>query len=103
MGNRFWSRKRSDRFRAIGWFVLAFGLAVAAVFYFLGAQTADPVLNDMTALGDPRSLRHGKGGMMGHFGILLTERGEAVTSPFGERRLIAGGAALVPRDLFLAE
>ena len=66
MGNRFWSRKRSDRFRAIGWFVLAFGLAVAAVFYFLEAQTADPVLNDMTALGYQRSLRHGMGVMTGH-------------------------------------
>ena len=100
MVNRFWSRKRSDRFRAIGWLVLAFGLAVAVVFYFLEAQTADPVLNDTTALGYQRSLRHGMGVMMGHFGILLTEWSDAATSPLGEALLIAAGAALIAGYFF---
>jgi hypothetical protein len=95
MVHRFWAGKRSDRFRAIGWFVLAFGLVVAAVFYFVELRAADPVLNDMTALGYQRSLRHGMGVMMGHFGILLTEWSDAVTSPLGEALLIAVCAALV--------
>jgi len=102
MANRFWARKRSDRYRAIGWFVLAFGLAVAAVFYFIEVRTADPVLNDMTALGYQRSMRHGVGAMMGHFGILLTEWSDAVTSPLGEALLIAVCAALVGAYFFRA-
>jgi hypothetical protein len=59
--------KRSDRLRTTGWFVLASGLAGAAVFYRVKARTENPVLDDVTALGYTRSLQHGLGVMAGYF------------------------------------
>jgi hypothetical protein len=86
--------KRSDRLRAIGWIVLASGLAVAAVFYWIEARTADVALNDTTALGYTKSLRHGMGVMMGPFGLMLTEWQETLMTPLGEALMIAVCAAL---------
>jgi len=92
--------KRSDRLRAIGWFVLVLGLAGAAVFYWVTVRTMDPALNDMTALGYSRSLRHGMGVMMGPFGLMLTEWQEGLMSPIGEALIIAICAALVSGYFF---
>src|SRR5919108_5034537 len=102
MDNWFRAPKQSDRFRAVGWSVLACGLAAAAVVYVVEARTAEPVLNDTTALGYQRGLQHGMGVMMGHFGILLTEWSDAVTSPLGEALLVAVCAALVAAYFFRA-
>jgi hypothetical protein len=96
----FSALKRSDRLRATGWFVLASGLAGAAVFYWVKARSADAVLNDVTALGYTRSLQHGVGVMMGQFGVMLTEWQEGLTSPIGEALMIAIGAALVAGYFF---
>ena len=92
---RFSALKRSDRLRAIGWVVLASGLIVAAVFYYVETRSADPVLDDTTALGYTRSLRHGMGVMMGQFGVMLTDWQESLTSPIGQALMIAACAALL--------
>jgi hypothetical protein len=97
---RFSSLKRSDRLRATGWFVLAGGLAGAAVFYWIKARAADPVLDDMTALGYTRSMRHGMGVMMGQFGVMLTEWQESLTSPIAQALMIAICAALMAGYFF---
>jgi hypothetical protein len=97
---RFSALKRSDRLRAIGWFVLASGLAGAAVCYSVKARTADPVLNDVTALGYTRSLQHGMGVMMGPFGAMLTEWEQSLMSPIGQALMIAICAALVAGYFF---
>jgi hypothetical protein len=97
---RFSARKRSDRLRAIGWFVLASGLAAAAVLYWVKTRTADPSLNDVTALGYARSLQHGIGVMMGPSGAILTEWQQSLTSPLGQALLVAICAALVAGYFF---
>jgi hypothetical protein len=97
---RFAALKRSDRLRAIGWFVLACGLAAAALLYWVEARTADPVIDDMTALGYRRSMQHGMGVMMGQFGIVLTGWQESLTSPIGQALMAAICAALVAGYFF---
>jgi hypothetical protein len=92
--------KRSDRLRAIGWAVLALGLAGAIAFYWITTRTADPALDDMTALGYTRSMQHGMGVMMGQSGVILTEWQQRLTSPVGEALIIALGAALVAGYFF---
>jgi hypothetical protein len=94
--------KQSDRLRAIGWFVLASGLAGAAVLYWVETRTADPVLDDMTAVGYTRSLQHGVGVMMGQFGIMLTDWQESLMSPIGQALMTAICAALVAAYFFRA-
>ena len=97
---RFSALKRSARLRAIGWVVLASGLAGAAVVYWIKARTADPVLDDTTALGYTRSLRHGMGVMMGPFGAMLTEWQEGLMSPLGQALIVAACAALLAGYFF---
>jgi hypothetical protein len=94
------SLKRSDRLRAIGWVVLAFGLGGAAVFYWIRSRAADAVLDDMTALGYTRSLQHGMGVMMGTFGGILTEWQQRLTSPLGQALTIATCAGLLAGYFF---
>ena len=94
------SLKRSDRLRATGWIVLAFGLGGAAVFYWVRSRAADTVLDDMTALGYTRSLQHGMGVMMGQFGGILTEWQQGLTSPLGQALTIAICAALLAGYFF---
>jgi hypothetical protein len=96
---RFSALKRSDRLRAIGWLVLASGLAGAAAFW-VRARTADAALDDVNALGYTRSLRHGMGVMMGQFGLILTDWQETLTSPIGQALTIAVCAALVAGYFF---
>jgi uncharacterized membrane protein len=97
---RFAALKRSDRLRAIGWLVLASGLAGAALLYWVEARSADPVLDDRTALGYTRALHHGMGVMMGQFGIVLTEWQESLTTPIGHALMTAVCAALVAGYFF---
>lgn len=96
----FSARKRSDRLRAIGWCVLAAGMSGAAALYWVKTVTADPTLDDTTALGYGRSLQHGMGVMMGQSGIILTAWQQDLTSPLGQAVLIAIGAALVAGYFF---
>jgi hypothetical protein len=97
---RFAALKRSDRLRAIGWIVLASGLAGAALLYWVEARTADPVIDDVTALGYRRSMQHGMGVMMGQFGIVLTGWQESLSSPIGQALMTAICAALVAGYFF---
>jgi len=96
----FSALKRSDRLRAIGWLVLGAGLAGAAVRYWIQLQSADPVLNDATALGYSRSLQHGMGVMMGQFGLVLTDWQQTLTSPIGQALMTAACAALAAGYFF---
>jgi lysozyme family protein len=96
---RFSALKRSDRLRATGWLVLASGLSGAAAFW-VKARTANPALDDVTALGYTRSLRHGMGVMMGQFGLILTDWQESLTSPLGQALTIAVCAVLVAGYFF---
>jgi hypothetical protein len=91
---------RAERLRAIGWCVLAAGLAGAAAFYWVKMATADPTLDDTTALGYSRSMQHGMGVMMGQSGIILTTWQQDLTSPLGQAVLIAIGAALMAGYFF---
>jgi hypothetical protein len=97
---RFSALKRSDRLRATGWLVLASGFVSAVVLYWIKVRSADPALDDMTALGYTRSLHHGMGVMMGQFGLMLTEWQEGMTSPIGEALMIATCAALLAAYFF---
>jgi hypothetical protein len=92
--------KRSDRLRATGWLVLASGLAVAAIWYWIKVRSSDIVLNDVNALGYARSLQHGMGVMMGPLGAMLTEWQEDLTSPLGQALVIAVCAALLAAYFF---
>jgi hypothetical protein len=92
--------KRSDRLRATGWLVLASGLVVAAIWYWIEERSADIVLNDVNALGYARSLQHGMGVMMGPIGAMLTEWQEDLTSPLGQALTIAVCAALLAAYFF---
>src|SRR4051812_688466 len=94
------SRKRSDRLRAIGWCVLAVGLAGAAVFYWVQAHSAERALDDTTALGYAKSLQHGVGVMMGPSGAILTDLQQNLTTPLGEALMIALCTALVAGYFF---
>jgi hypothetical protein len=96
----FAALKRSDRLRAVGWFVLASGLTGAAALYWVETRTASQALDDVTALGYTRSLRHGMGVMMGQFGIVLTEWQESLTSPIGQALTAATCAVLVAAYFF---
>lgn len=104
MGRRvlaWWSaRKHSDRLRAVGWIVVACGVAGAAVFYWAKTRVGDPALDDVNALGYQRSLQHGMGVMMGTFGLILTEWQQALTSPLGETLAILAATALVAGYFF---
>ena len=97
---RFFALKRSDRLRAFGWLVLGSGVVAAAIFYWIKVRTAEPVLDDSTALGYQRSLQHQIGVMMGQFGVMLAEWQEALTSPTGEALMIVVGSALLAACFF---
>jgi hypothetical protein len=97
---RFAALKRSDRLRAIGWCVLAAGLAGAVVVYWVQTRTADSALDDVTALGYTRSMQHGMGVMMGQFGLVLTDWQQILTSPIGQALMTAACAALVAGYFF---
>ncbi len=97
---RFSTLKRSDRLRVIGWLVLACGLLGAAVFYWLAARAAAPVLDDTTALGYRRSLQHQMGVVMGQFGEMMTDWQTFLTSPAGGALLIVVFAALLAGYFF---
>jgi hypothetical protein len=97
---RFSTLKRSDRLRVVGWLVLGVGLAGAAGRYWLQMRSADPVLDDLTALGYSRSLQHGMGVMMGQFGLVLTDWQQILTSPIGQALMTAACAALVAGYFF---
>ena len=99
MRARLSALERSDRLRAIGWCVLASGLAGAAAVYWV-TRSADPALDDTTALGYTRSLQHGMGVMMGPFGAILTEWQQSLTSPLGQALMIAIAAALLAGYFF---
>jgi hypothetical protein len=94
--------ERSERLRATGWLVLAGGLVLAVVFYFVKVRAAGPALDDMTALGYTRSMHHEMGVMMGQFGQILTEWEETLTSPLGEALMIAVCSALFAAYFFRA-
>ena len=86
--------------RTTGWIVLTCGLLVAALFYVVQTRMADPALDDSNALGYTRSLQHGMGVMMGHFGLILTQWNNALTSPGGEALTIAVAGALLAAYFF---
>ncbi len=92
--------KRSERLRAIGWLLLAAGLAIAVVVYWLAVRGAQPALDDQTALGYTRSLNHQTGVMMGHFGLILTDWQHTLASPAGQAVLVLAGAALLAGYFF---
>jgi hypothetical protein len=92
--------RRSDRLRAVGWLVLASGMAGATLFYWYATRAADQRLDDTNALGYTRSLQHGMGVMMGTFGNMLTEWQTALATPLGEALMIAAGSALLAGYFF---
>ena len=100
MALRLSSLKRSDRLRATGWIVLAVGLSGAAGVYWVRSRAEDAALDDRTALGYTRSLQHGMGVMMGHFGGILTEWQQALASPLGQALTIAVCVALLAGYFF---
>jgi predicted anti-sigma-YlaC factor YlaD len=93
-------RARAHRLRTIGWLVLGVGFAGAALFYWIQLRSADPALDDTTALGYTRSMQHEMGVMMGHFGLLLTQWQTALTTPLGEALTLAVCVALVAAYFF---
>jgi len=97
---RFSALKRSDRLRAIGWVVLGAGLAGAAVFYWIKLRTAEPELDDMTALGYTKSMQHGMGVLMGPLGGMLSDWQHDLTSPLGQALTIAVCTALAAGYFF---
>jgi hypothetical protein len=86
--------------RATGRLVLAAGVVCAVVFYWIQARSADPALDDQTALGYTRAMRHSMGVMMGPFGLMLSEWQTALTSPIGEALIIIVCAALLAAYFF---
>jgi hypothetical protein len=100
MLNRFAAMKRSGRLRAIGWLVLASGLAGTAVLYWVAARSAETAIDDVKALGYTRSLQHGMGVMMGPSGRVLTEWRETFTSPIGQALMAAICVALLAGYFF---
>ena len=97
---RFRELKRSDRLRVIGWAVLAGGLVAAAVSYWIDARSAEPALDDSTALGYSRAMQHDVGAMMGRFGLMLSNWQDALSSPLGRAAIIAVCAALLAGYFF---
>lgn len=97
---RFKTLKRSDQQRAIGWAVLVSGLVAAVLFFVVESRGADPSLTDVTALGYQRSMQHQMGAMMGHFGMMLTDWSDALTTPLGEALIILVCAALFAAYFF---
>ena len=95
-------RHRADRLRTIGWLVVGVGLTADAVFYWIQERSADPALDDTTALGYSRSMQHQMGVMMGHFGVLLTQWQTALTTPLGEAVMVAVCVALFAAFFFRA-
>jgi hypothetical protein len=97
----WWSAlKRSDQLRTIGWCVLAAGAVGAAVFYWVSSRSAERALDDTTALGYARSMRHGVGVMMGPSGEILTDLQQNLTTPLGETLMIALCIALTAAYFF---
>ena len=80
--------------------MLVCGLIGAAVIYGIETWTADPALDDMTALGYTRSMQHGMGVMMGPMGLILTDWQHDLTSPIGQALTVAIVAALVAAYFF---
>ena len=91
---------RRGLLRAIGWFVLASGLAGAVALYVVKTRPADPGLDDTTALGYARSMQHGLGVMMGQSGLILTDLQQSLSSPLGQALTIALCTALVAGYFF---
>jgi hypothetical protein len=97
---KFLQLKHSDRLRAVGWLVLVVGLVAGVVFYVVTARNAEPVLDDASAPGYTRSMNHELGQMMGHFGLILNDWQNTLTSPIGRALMLAVGAALFAGALF---
>jgi hypothetical protein len=100
MISRWAGLKRSDQLRAIGWGVLAVGVAGAALFYWISSHSADRALDDTTALGYSKSMQHGVGVLMGPSGAILTDLQQNLTTPLGETLMIAVAVALIAAYFF---
>jgi hypothetical protein len=86
--------------RAAGWTLVAFGIAGAAVRYWIARRSADVALDDTVALGYSRSMQHGVGVMMGRSGELLTDVSTMLGTPLGQALLVFAGAALFAAYFF---
>jgi hypothetical protein len=86
--------------RALGWAVVACGLAGTAIRYWIVRRTGDFALDDTVALGYSRSVQHGVGVMMGRSGELLTDVSTMLATPLGQALLVLAGAGLVAAYFF---
>ena len=86
--------------RRVGRVVLAGGVAGAAVRYWIVQRRADLSLDDTTALGYSRSMRHGMDVMMGRSGELLTDVSTMLATPFGQALVVLVGAAIIAAYFF---
>ena len=86
--------RQSTKLRRIGVAVLACGILVAALFYWLQVRNAEPDV-DEAAAGFLRAQEHQTRLMMGPMGLTLSQWADALTRPDVEALLIVGFAGFV--------
>jgi hypothetical protein len=78
------SRWQPRELRTVGRIVLACGLVLAALVYWVSARQRVTLLDDTNALGYTRAMDAQMTRMMGHLGVLMMGWNDSLTTPLGK-------------------
>lgn len=70
--------------RTVGRIVLACGVLLAPIVYWVSARQRVTVLDDTNALGYTRAMDAQMTRLMGHFGVMMMGWGQSLSSPVGK-------------------
>lgn len=70
--------------RTVGRVVLACGVVLAAIVYWVNARQRITMLDDSNALGYTRAMDAQMSRMMGHFGVMMMGWDQSLSSPVGK-------------------
>ncbi len=86
--------ERARKLRTIGRLVLACGIALAVLFYWLQTRSANGGVDELAA-GYTRAQEHQAKVLMGPLAVAMSQWADALTAPGTEAILIAAFAAFV--------
>lgn len=78
------SRWQPRELRTVGRIVLACGLVLAALVYWVSARQRVALLDDTNALGYTRAMDAQMTRLMGHFGVMMMGWDQSLSSPLGK-------------------
>ena len=94
------SRWQPRELRTVGRIVLACGLVLAALVYWVSARQRVTLLDDTNALGYSRAMDAQMTRLMGHFGVMMMGWNQSLSSPVGKALAVLVVTALLAGYFF---